>query len=579
MSKMSELIWRERYALPDERSWSDTVRRVSRFVAEAELPDLRESWSTKFYELIEAKKFMPGGRILANAGRPQGNCLNCFVIGLEDSRESIGQALKEYLIISGTGGGVGLSFSKLRPKGVVIRTNGGVSSGPISFMDCIDQVAQTVKTGGSRRAATMISMSVYHPDVVEFVHHKLDLKRLTNANVSIEIDDKFLQAVRDDKTWDLTWGNKTVNTIKARDLWDKVVENALASGEPGMLNLGYSRLMSNSYYFNSLTTTNPCSEQVLPPYGSCCLGSINLSALIFDDHEGNPTFNWTEFKRTVAVAIRFLDDVLNVTTYPLDAIKEQAIKERRIGLGLMGLHHAMLKLNLRYSSAQGLEFVERVYESLRDASYLASTELAVEKGTFAAFEVEQYLQAGFVKTLPTHVRAAIRSKGMRNVCVNTQAPTGTTSIVAETSSGIEPVFAPIYVRRYNTNTGYQEETVVDPLLDTFLKEGRDVSHFEGAYDLAPETHFLIQEAAQRYLDSACSKTINLPANYSSEELSAVWLRFASQVKGTTLYRQGSRGQEPLVALSLDSYLTNQSSVDVIQSYSESLECPRGVCEL
>lgn len=572
IEKLSDFITKDRYTHVGESSWSDSSKRISSFNAQAEIPEKQEYYQQKFYTIINAKDFVPGGRVIANSGRPRGNLLNCFVIPLEDSRESIGQMLKEYLIISGTGGGVGISFSKLRPKGSNIITNGGNSSGPISFMDCVNQVAGTIKTGGQRRAATMISLSAYHPDVEDFIHHKIDLANLTNANVSVEADHKFFTAIRENKPWDLIWNGKIVKTIDAKKLWDKIVENANKSGEPGILNMGLARKMSNSYYFDDLITTNPCGEIFLPAYGCCCLGSINLSNFI-----ENKEFQWERFKEVIDLGVRFLDNVLTVNTYPLEEIRNQSMKERRIGLGLMGLHHAMLKLGIRYSSEKGIEFTEKVYELLRNRSYIASATIAAEKGSFPAFNVEKYLNSGFVKTLPTKIRNLIRQNGMRNVCVNTQAPTGTTSIIAEVSSGIEPIFSPMYIRRYNTNDGIQQQTLIDPLLDSFLKNGESVKHFEGAYDIKPEQHFKTQESAQRYIDQAVSKTINLPEDFTPEKLNKIWLSYIDDVKGATLYRSGSRGQEPLTPVELDIDLAKKLAKGDKTEATEA--CKSGVCEL
>ncbi len=572
MQKFSDTIWQERYAHHGETTWSDTAKRIASFIANGEPEENRELYCQNFFEIINNKDFIPGGRICANAGRPRGQLLNCFVIPLEDSRESIGQMLKEYLVISGTGGGVGISFSKLRPTGASIVTNGGNSSGPISFMDCVDQVAQTIKTGGQRRAATMISLSVYHPDIEKFIAHKIDLAKLTNANVSIEADHKFFEAVRNGRTIDLSWNNKHYKTIDALTIWNKLVQNANLSGEPGVLNIGYARKMSNAYYFDDLLTTNPCGEQFLPSYGCCCLGSINLTNFVKDQE-----FNWDRFEETIKLSIRFLDDVLSVNTYPLEEIQKQSMKERRIGLGLTGLHHAMLLMGIKYSSRAGIEFTELVYEFLRNKSYWASMELAKEKGAFPAFDAEKYLSSGFVKSLPTKIRNAIREYGMRNVCVNTQAPVGTTSIIAETSSGVEPIFAPMYRRRFNTNDGPKEETLIDPLLDYFIENDLSVKHFEGSHDISPEKHFMVQEAAQRYIDSAVSKTINLPEDFTPDQLSKVWLKYADEVKGATLYRTGSRGKEPLTPIPLDVKTAKEKiKAEKIEAVST---CVDGKCDI
>lgn len=575
MSDLDKIILRERYAHAGETSWSDTAKRVSRFVVQGEALDNQTKYMEAFASIIEDFKFVPGGRILTNAGRPRGQLLNCFVIPLEDSRESIGQMLKEYMIISGTGGGVGISFSKLRPKGAEILTNGGNSSGSVSFMNCVDTVANTIKTGGGRRAATMISLSAYHPDLEEFLSYKLDLKNLTNANVSVEIDNNFIHAVKNNSSWDLVWGGKVVKTVDARKIWDKLVENAWKAGEPGILNMGLARKMSNSYYYNDLLTTNPCGEQFLPAYGSCCLGSMNIAAYVKDNK-----FEWEEFKKDIYTAVRFLDNVLTVNEYPLDAIRQNSQGERRIGLGLMGLHTGMLKIGLKYSDLSGMEFIENVYEVLRNTSYLASIELAKEKGSFPFFKREEFLNSGFVKTLPTKIRKLIREHGIRNVCVNTQAPTGTTAIIANVSSGIEPIFAPVYDRRFRSeesDSGFKVERVIDPLLKEFIEIGQDFSNFEGAYDISVDKHLKVQEIAQRYVDSSISKTINLPENYPVEELSKQWLEYSEVLKGTTLYRSGSRGSEPLTPVeSSMKNLTEASSIvgDIIDN-----SCASGVCEI
>ncbi len=812
----------------------------------------------------------------------------CFVIDIDDSREAIGEAVKNYLIISGTGGGVGLSFKKIRPKGTPIVKSGGESSGSVSFMDVINSVADTIKIGGGRRAATMISLPAEHPDVVEFVHHKMDLGKLNNANVSVEINSKFIQAVQDDKDWDLVWAGRVVQKIKARELWDYVVKNALASGEPGFLNLELANKMSNSHYYNRLSTTNPCvtkdftfvtpfgirklsdvrvgdtvwtgkswsklvnvwstgvkpvyryglsngtyldmthdhrvvsdgcklaigsminngkkldkqdysnekfdlyehtskgdnsllevaelagylfgddsmqknggvsayinigskdgdaeahfsrftekvvtgsgkrllkllpdytfdklklvyapmkereipefwrcagfqssmlflrglysangsvitnkgkairialktsnkqvaltvqemleslqihsyittnkakatkfsngeytsqesydvnttdvesfmctigfihkyktetaltygeckkqiirrpevvssellgeqevfdftveadehtvahkgllisncGEIFLPIFGVCCLSSINVANFVL------PTggLDLPRFREAVRVGIRLLDNVLTVNSYPLPTIKEVATSERRIGLGLTGVHTAMLKLGIKYSSRAGIAFIEHCYEELRNASYLASIDLAREKGPFQKFDPERYLESGFVKTLPASIRRKIAQFGIRNVCCNTQAPTGTTSLLAGVSSGIEPIFAPIFKRTFfsdKSSTGRKEQLVLDEEVKTQLDSGKsftDLKHFEGAYDIPVRKHLMAQEAAQRYIDQAVSKTINLPTDYTQEQLSHDLLEYTPVLKGTTIYRAGSRGFEPL----------------------------------
>jgi len=575
--KISDIIFRERYAHYGETKWKDACDRIAKSAALAESKDNYEKWYDEFYyHLSDNYKFLPGGRIICNSGRIKPYLMNCNVIGLDDSRESIGQMLKDILIISGTGGGVGCSFSNLRPEGAEIITNGGYSSGPISFMKCANAVAGVIKIGGGRRAALMLSLSVYHPDIEKFLHVKLDLNELQNANISIEIDNKFIEAVKKNKNWDLIWAGKVWKTIKAKDLWNKIIENAWKSGEPGILNMGLIKDYSNSEYFAPISTTNPCGEIPLPAYESCCLGSVNISQFVKEKN-----LDIQGFKRAIKTGVRFLDNILTVNEYPLEKIKFNATQSRRIGLGLIGLHYAMLKLGIKYSSKEGVAFTEKVYEILRNQAYWASTELAEEKGAFPKFDTDKYLDNKFVKTLPSKIRDRIRKHGIRNVCLLTQAPTGTTALLAQESSGIEPIFSPVYKRTFRVNDGTDSreanEIIADPLFLKMKEEGKDVSHFEGAHDISPENHLNIQEAAQNYIDSSISKTINLPENYPIDKLSKVLLKYIENLKGVTAYREGSRGNSPLTPLDIDKYLK-----DVNLEYEDkeaTVDCSTGKCDL
>jgi len=564
--KLSDKIWKERYALYDETCWEDTCERVARVASFGEEERNRDVYKADFFDAISKYNFIPGGRILSNAGKSKQYMMNCIVLALNDSRESIGDLLKETLIVSGTGGGVGVSFSKLRPKGASIDTCGGTSSGPISFMHCLDQVAATIKTGGGRRAALMISLSVYHPDIIEFLHEKLDLNKLSNANISVEIDNKFIRAVRNGDIWNTVWAGKVHSSIPARDIWTKLIDNAWKSGEPGILNLGLAKEYSNTEYYSPIATSNPCAEQLLPEYGACCLGSINIANFVREKN-----LDMKGFKQAIGVGVRFLDDIITVNDYPLDKIRLNATGDRRIGLGLMGLHYAMLKLGIKYSSKEGVDFTEKVYEVLRNHSYWTSTCIAEEKGAFSRFNVDAYLNNKFVKTLPYKIRARIREHGIRNVCLNTQAPTGTTSILAEVSSGIEPIFAPVYERSFFSGDEKVKEVVGDPLFMSYMEEGKCVEHFEGSHDIPPEVHIKVQEAAQQYIDAGISKTINLPKDFPKEKLSKLILDNISSLKGLTLYREGSRGDSPLKTLPLSAYKRAEPEVEII-------ECSIGGCE-
>lgn len=573
---MSEDIHRERYAQHGEETWSDTAMRVAKAIARAENDDQIDKWTDEFYKSMVDFDFIPGGRIIFNAGRAKQYMMNCNLLHLEDSRESIGQLLKDVLVVSGTGGGVGSSWSDLRPTGAPIQTNGGFSSGPISFMHCADAVAGTIKTGGGRRAALMISLSVYHPDIMKFLHEKLDLAKLENANISVEIDNKFIEAVKSNSDWDLIWAGKVHETVKARDIWDILVTNALKSGEPGIMNIGLMKSLSNSEYFAPVIGTNPCGEQPLEQYGSCCLGSVNISNFAREKY-----LDVQGFKKAIETAVRFLDNVISVNTFPLENIRLSSTSSRRIGLGLTGLHYAMLKLGIQYGSDEGVAFTEKVYEILRNHSYEVSTQLAEEKGSFPKFDRDKYISMPFVKTLPTKIRNDIREKGIRNVCLNTQAPTGTTSVLANVSSGVEPIFAPLYERRYKSQDDKGNEVIktaiiADELFSTWTEEGKDISHFEGCHDIKPEWHIKVQEAAQRYIDSAISKTINLPEDYSAKDLSDLLLTYMPNIKGLTIYRDGSRGEEPLKPVDSSKY--NKREKDVYD-VGKQVDCATGVCDL
>jgi len=912
LTGLSKVIHEERYA-HDNETWADTCKRVADYVSMAENGDKAE-WAEAFRVLMEDQAFIPGGRILANAGRVGGQLLNCFVLPVEDNRESIGDLIKEVLIVSGTGGGIGISFKNLRYRGAKIVRAGGTSSGSVSFMNVVDAVAATIKTGGGRRAALMLSLPVDHPDIEEFLKHKLDLNNLNNANVSVEINNDFIDAVKRNKDWDLVWAGQVVKTVKARKLWNKVCKNAVKCGEPGILNLELMEEKSNSYYYAKILATNPCvtgettiltdkghvridsvvdqrvnvwngkewskvtprvtgedqeiidvefsdgsglactpyhsfpivkgvdarhprvtkvqakdlqigdkidkwelpvitgntelreayskgafagdgymrrgdtpvidlhgvkrdlmpyldvkthnegpsckahnkinvtldslrrkggmtdycktfvpdntytvqsrldwlagyldtdgtqqngaasmssvnrefllelkkmlmtlgvqstislshpamvrampdgrggmkdyrtqacyritfgsgyvahllnlgltchrldfskaigrrvranavritkltprtkreakvycfnepkrhigtfgcvsigncGEQPLPAYSACCLGSVNINNFV-----KNGRIEEAPFKRAIATAIRFLDDVLTVNTYPLDAIKSTVTAERRIGLGLMGIHSAMLQMGIKYSSREGLEFIEWVYKTLRDESYKASCALAAEKGAFGLFEVEAFLDSGFVKGLPIGVKRKIRESGMRNVTVNTAAPTGTTAMLCGVSSGIEPIFAPVYKRTFFSDKaddgGRKSEIVVDVEVQNALESGKsfdELEHFEGAYDVPVEQHFRVQETVQRCLDSATSKTINVPKGFDYQELERLMLKYAKTLKGTTVYMAGSRAHEPLQPVEFTEANLKKAIRKAEREARE--DCADGTCEV
>ena len=585
---LSNTIFKERYTLHPDESWSNASRRVSRHVASAEDGYHVQEWEDKFYDQVVSNKFMPGGRIWYGSGRPRAQLLNCFVIPTGDSREGWGKTISDTVVVSGMGGGVGINFSPVRPRGSSIHGTGGVATGSVSLMNMINAVGDELVAGGGRRLALMMDLNISHPDMPEFLDAKLDRGKLNNANVSIIIDKKinaetFVNKVRNNETFDLTFGNQIKGSVSAREIWDKIVQNAWSSGEPGVLNGDLANAESNIWYYKPLVSTNPCGEIWLEEYGCCDLGAIVLPRFV--DNLGR--FDWRSFNETIRTAVRFLDNVLSVNEYPLPEIRENCNNVRRIGLGIMGLHSMLIKMGMKYSSQAAKDFVNELMSELKLGAYEASIDLAKEKGAFPAYD-EKMLQSGFIqRAIPKYIQESIRLNGIRNCAVLTIAPTGTTGMVANVSTGIEPLFAAAYWRRFYRPTAdgsrqLDKELVIDPLWAELEAQGKDTSILEGAYDISPADHFAMQEICQRHIDNATSKTINLPENFEVDSLSDLWLEYLPRIKGTTFYRAGSRGQEPLEAIPLDEarqiVAQNRAKEGNIVE-ANMMDCPDGVCEI
>tara|TARA_R110001592_G_scaffold259879_8_gene524051 strand:- start:4601 stop:6205 length:1605 start_codon:yes stop_codon:yes gene_type:complete len=533
------------------------------------------------------------------------------------------------LVISGTGGGVGINFSPIRPRGTPIRGTGGQATGAVSLMEVINQTGEVIKAGGGRRTALMQCLRYDHADIMEFlskkfnrfemtrdnvsdllmdtypnlpkaelddilekynddvekviqylVKYQLD-QRLKNANVSVLVDNEFFEKIKNDEDIVFDWNNKEVSRIPAKEIWDIIVYNSWESGEPGILNQGLANEMNNIWYYKKLISTNPCGEIWLEPYGCCDLGAINLVSHI--DPETNE-IDWDMLADTVTVGVRFLDDVLDVNIYPLPEIEKNCQNVRRIGLGIMGLGHCLIKMGYRYDNTEGRKMVEKIMNYIKKRAYEASTYIAAEKGSFPAFDTEKFLESGFCKTLTKGIRAKIREYGIRNCALLTIAPTGTTSIVSGTSSGIEPVFSPGYKRRYyadveNSNERQiKEEIVIDPLFQQLFEQGYDLSSFVSAHEISVEDHLRMQIIVQKHIDNAVSKTINLPQDYPIEKYGNLLLKYAPMCKGTTVYRSGSRGNEPLVPLTVEEAKLHLESQGIIIG-SASSDCMSGICEV
>ena len=567
-------IFTKRYAIFPDESWWDACNRVADFVSKAETgPDVAK-YHAQFQHILVSGLFAPGGRIMYGSGRPRGQLLNCFVVPTSDSREGWGALAYDTLVISGTGGGVGTNYSPVRPRGFEIRGTGGTATGSTSLMSIVNAEGEEIKAGGGRRTALMMALEHDHPDIEEFLSKKLDLNKLNNANVSVIFDknpEKFFDQVRKGENVKLAFGGRTVREIPAKALWDKIIENALKGGEPGVLNGWYANRMSNIAYCAKLICTNPCGEIWLSEYDCCCLGAVVLPRFV---HNGE--IQWEELAETIRLGVRFLDNVLTVNTYPLPEIKDVCSSLRRIGLGVMGLHDMLLMLGMKYTTDRALEKVDEVMAFIKYTAYEASIELAKEKGPFPQFSADEYLKGGFAKTLKPSIRSKIFEHGIRNCAILTIAPTGTTSMVQNVTSGIEPMFAPAYRRKFRDGEELREEVVVHPLFQQFVAEGRSVKHFQGAYQLKLRDHFEMQRICQKHLDNACSKTINVLPGTSAKELSDLYMEFLPELKGLTVYPEGSREDQPLTPL------TYEEALEYAQDATTEVDggkCRSGVCDV
>ena len=549
-------IFDQKYCLNGEKSVEEVFRGVAAEIASAESDaSTRARWEEIFYEELISGRLQPAGRILANArpASPMKNYNNCFTIDIEDDLEKIYDSLKEDAIISKMGGGVGFDISKLRPRAARL-SHGGESSGVISFLRIFDQSAKTIMTGGQRRSAHIALLDVSHPEIEEFITAKKgeQNKELTQFNISVKITDAFIRAVKDDADWDLTFSGKVYKTVKARYLYDLLAKNAYIHNEPGIFNADTVERFNNGWWAFKMDRVNPCGELVMPPYSLCCLASINLVPFVVDPFGENARFDFDAFAKTVSVGVRFLDDVLDATAYPLKKIEDFSRQWRRIGLGFTGLGDVFAMLRMKYGDDDSLAMAEKIGAALRDGSYEASSDLAREKGSFPAFDAEKFLEARFVKTLPTSIRAKIRDQGMRNIQINTVAPTGTTSLSVgqNCSSGIEPIFARSFRRTIRTGVGDETRTeeVSDYAWKLWIEKYAEKSlrddpesqaippFFVTTTEIDPYRSIDMQAVFQRYIDHSISKTLNLPPNTSFEEYKNLFMYgYEKGLKGFTTF--------------------------------------------
>jgi len=570
-TRLAKDIWETKYRYArgpvPEVSVTDTWQRVARAISRVEAND-PDGWRARFLGVLEGFKFLPGGRILAGAGTRHSTTLcNCFVMGfIDDSMESIFERLKEGALTMQWGGGIGVDFSTLRPQGVAAATRNTTASGPVSFMSVWDAMCGALMSTGSRRGAMMGTLRCDHPDVRTFVNAKRTAGVLSNFNLSLQVTDEFMAAVAADASLPLCFplaGSETAAqmrllrwpgadaelpcrvfaSVSATDLWHEIMSAAFETAEPGVLFVDRINQLNNLYYCEHITTTNPCGEIPLPPYGACVLGSLNLTAFVRDPFSRGAELQLEELGHAAAVATRFLDNVIDCSAFPLSEQREQAQGARRIGLGLTGLADALMMLGLDYASDAGRGLAETTMRCVRDAAYRASIGLAEEKGSFPFYDRDAYLAGEYVGDLPDDLRDGIARSGIRNSHLLAIAPTGTISLLANNiSSGIEPVFAYEGQRRVLDRTGEPEaREAIDYAYALWRarnsRQTRLPAYFKTAQEISAEDHLQMQATMQPLVDNSISKTINVPEHISKEDFAFIYARAHELgLKGCTVFR-------------------------------------------
>jgi ribonucleoside-diphosphate reductase alpha chain len=549
VASISQRIWDMKYRLKDQagvpvdKTIDDTRARVAAALAAAEAdPDL---WKARFSKALDDFRFLPAGRILAGAGAGRNVTLfNCFVMGeVPDDMSGIFDGLKEAALTMQQGGGIGYDFSTLRPKGARVKGVGADASGPLSFMDVWDAMCRTIMSAGSRRGAMMAVMRCDHPDIEAFIEAKRQPGRLRMFNLSVLVSDAFMRAVKEDAAWELSFDGTVYKSLAARELWDAIMRATYAYAEPGVIFIDRINRLNPLNYVETIHATNPCGEQPLPPYGACLLGSVNLARLVLAPFSPDAHIDKSELSDLVAIAVRMMDNAIEVSKFPLPRQEREAKTKRRIGLGVTGLADALILCGLRYGGGDAVAATEGWMKTIQRAAYLASTDLAAEKGAFPLFDGEKYLASEAARALGGDVREAIAEKGIRNALLTSIAPTGTISLFADNvSSGLEPVFSFKYNRHVLMADGSRrEEKVTDYAYRMFKRmfgEGSILPDaFVDAQGLSPNDHLVMQAAAQKYIDSSISKTINCPESIAFDDFKDIYLQaFDLGLKGCTTYR-------------------------------------------
>src|SRR5437763_7711861 len=550
---VSQRIWDMKYRFRDESGGTDgdldaTWWRVARALATPERDP--ELWAGRFHEALQGFKFLPAGRVIAGAGTGRTVTLfNCFVMGaIGDDMAGIFENVKEAALTMQQGGGIGYDFSTLRPHGAPVKGVGADASGPLSFMDVWDAMCRTIMSAGYRRGAMMATLRCDHPDIKAFIEAKREPGRLRMFNLSVLVTDAFMQAVEEDAPWELAFGGpgqtETVSKVlPARELWDKIMRATYAYAEPGVIFIDRINRRNNLWYCEDIRATNPCGEQPLPPYGACLLGSLNLARFVDNPFTPEARLDTQALAGLVPDVVRMMDNIIDISRFPLPAQQEEAEKKRRIGLGVTGLADALILCGIRYGSAQAVAAVEEWLGAIQRAAYLASAELAAEKGAFPLYDRDQYLAGATVAALDPDVRDAIADHRIRNALLTSVAPTGTISLFADNvSSGLEPVFSFRYTRNVLMPDGSRrEEEVADYAYRVFRRLKGETAplpdYFVDAQTLSPEDHVVMQAAVQRHVDSSISKTINMPADIPFDRFKDVYTQaYALGCKGCTTYR-------------------------------------------
>jgi ribonucleoside-diphosphate reductase alpha chain len=547
----------------------DMMDRIVKGVVQAEKEELRPALAMSFRNLLEGWKFVPGGRIMTSVGTTQKlTAYNCYVIpSPHDSREGIFKSLSVMTEIFSRGGGVGINLSSLRHRFAYVRGVNGRSGGSVSWGQMFSYATGIIEQGGSRRGALLLGIDCWHPDVFEWVNAKKKEGVLSNANISVIVSDAFLKAVDNDEQWNLEFPDTSYSdynsvwdgdldkwkksglpvtvykTVSARKLWNEIVSSAWESSDPGVLFLDTYNRLSNSYYYSKIRCSNPCGEQGLSIWGNCLLGSINLPKFL---NSSCTDMDWELLQKSVITAVRFLDNVIEVTPYFFKENEERQKKERRIGLGTMGLADLMIRLKIRYGSRESLYFVDRLYKFIAENAYLASVSLAQEKGSFSYFDSEKYLKSEYVQNLSVDVRDMVSKFGIRNVTLLSQAPTGDTGTMMNTSTGMEPYFQFEHVREGRIGKHEVVVPVYKDWKDSHPDEKTLPPYFVSALELDPEEHVRMQAAVQKWIDSGISKTHNIPKNYTVDQVDKIFrLMHSLGCKGGTVHRQGAKEKNVL----------------------------------